>query len=221
MIKFIKGNIFSSYCQTIVNTVNCVGVMGAGIALEYRLKYPMMYEKYQDYCSEGLIKIGSLWLFKHNDSKWILNFPTKDHWRYPTKPEYLIKGLRKFRDTYKKKNIQSIAFPLLGTDKGNFSIDDSKNIMSEYLTDCTISVEIYEYDSSATDSDFENFRKNFNSIGYEKLNHVIKIKPTILEKVNVALSNNKINSYSSICAQKGIGIKTIESLVKYFEKNNV
>ena len=66
MIKFIKGNIFSSSCQTIVNTVNCFGVMGAGIALEFRMRYPKMFNEYKKHCDEKLLKVGSLWLYKHN-----------------------------------------------------------------------------------------------------------------------------------------------------------
>ena len=118
MIKTYKGNLFSSSCQTIVNTVNCVGIMGAGIALEYRLRYPKMYKKYVEYCKTGLIKIGSLWLYKHSDEKWVLNFPTKTHWKYPSKTEYLLMGLDKFIDSYEQKGITSVAFPILGSEKG-------------------------------------------------------------------------------------------------------
>ncbi len=75
-IKIINGNIFTSKCQTIVNTVNCVGVMGAGMALECRLRYPEMHEKYILLCKDKLIDIGLLWIYK-SPEKWILNFPTK------------------------------------------------------------------------------------------------------------------------------------------------
>ena len=79
-IKIISGNIFTSKCQTIVNTINCVGVMGAGIALECRLRYPEMYKKYVELCENREISIGILWLYKSED-RWILNFPTKKHWK--------------------------------------------------------------------------------------------------------------------------------------------
>ncbi len=91
-IKIISGNIFTSQCQVIVNTVNCVGVMGAGIALECRLRYPEMYDKYIQYCLESKINIGNLWIYK-TESRWILNFPTKKHWKNPSKIEYLHAGL--------------------------------------------------------------------------------------------------------------------------------
>ena len=96
------GNIFNTNNQTIVNTINCVGVMGAGIALECRLRYPSMYEKYINLCDQKKFDIGLLWVFRTNDpDRWILNFPTKKHWRHPSKKEYLYSGLRKFIETYK------------------------------------------------------------------------------------------------------------------------
>jgi len=118
-MKTKKGNIFNTNCQTIVNTINCVGVMGAGIAYEFRLLFPELFEKYVNYCKENMIKVGTLWIYKIDKAKlnsqikfeWILNFPTKNHWKYPTKTMYLEKGLQKFLDTYKDKGIKSIAFP--------------------------------------------------------------------------------------------------------------
>ena len=146
-IKYIKGDIFSSKCQTLVNAVNCVGVMGKGIALEYKLRYPKMYLEYREHCKNNLIKIGSLWLYtKQENSPWVLNFPTKFHWRNPSKIEWIELGLRKFVDTYEKKGITSIAFPLLGTHNGGLDKQTVLSLMYEYLGKCNIEIEIYEYD---------------------------------------------------------------------------
>ena len=114
-ITFKKGNIFSSDKQTIVNTINCVGVMGKGVALGFRLRYPEMYEKYRELCKTKQIAIGKLWLYKQSREglQWILNFPTKIHWKYPSKMEYLEAGLQKFVDTYEEKGITSIALSLI------------------------------------------------------------------------------------------------------------
>ena len=80
--------------QTIVNTINCVGVMGKGIALVFKLRYPEMFDKYQELCKSKMIGIGKLWLYKTSESpQWVLNFPTKFHWKYPSKMEYIEKGL--------------------------------------------------------------------------------------------------------------------------------
>lgn len=142
MITVIRGDIFTTQKQTIVNAINCVGVMGAGIAREFKLRYPVMYEKYVELCRNRLIDIGVLWLYRDAD-KWILNFPTKYHWKYGSKIEYLEKGLQKFLDTYKEKGITSVAFPLLGAGCGGIDANLSLTIMKKYLGKCDIDVEIY------------------------------------------------------------------------------
>src|SRR5689334_10996064 len=101
-MRFIKGNIFTTTCQTIVNTVNCFGVMGAGLALECKYRYPDLYLRYKNLCDNKQFTIGQLYLYK-TDGKWILNFPTKYHWKYETKPEYIERGLQKFVKTYSQK----------------------------------------------------------------------------------------------------------------------
>ena len=123
-----KGNIFSSRCQTIVNTVNCVGIMGAGIALECRLRYPQMFEQYAQLCADAKLDIGRLWVYKAPE-RWVLNFPTKKHWRYPSRVEYLHLGLQKFMDTYQTRGITSVAFPLLGAQNGGLQADESLALM--------------------------------------------------------------------------------------------
>lgn len=144
-ITFIEGNIFDTKMQTIVNAVNCVGVMGKGIALEFKIKYPDMYDKYKEICKQKLLNIGTLWIYKtKNNDKWILNFPTKYHWKYPSKIEYIEKGLQKFVNTYKQKGIKSIAFPLLGTNNGGLNKEQVKEIMYDYLKKCEIPIEIYD-----------------------------------------------------------------------------
>ena len=138
------GNIFNSKCQTIVNPVNCVGVMGKGLALEMKNKFPDMFEKYKELCDKNLITIGKLWLYHSNNNQSILNFPTKQHWKNDSKYEFIELGMKKFLDTYQEKQIQSIAFPPLGCGNGKLNKDDVINIMLKYLSKCkNIVVEIY------------------------------------------------------------------------------
>lgn len=141
MIKIIKNNVFTCEAQTIVNTVNCVGVMGAGIALEYKRKYPDMFLKYKSICDKKQLEVGKLWLYK-TEKKWILNFPTKIHWKNPSEIEYLELGLKKFVEEYKDKGITSIGFPLLGANNGGLSIHDSLEVMVKYLKVCDIPIYI-------------------------------------------------------------------------------
>lgn len=214
MIKILIGNIFTTKCSTIVNTVNCVGVMGSGIAYEFRLRYPKMYERYKVICKDNLLKIGTLWIYK-TDSKKILNFPTKIDWKKQSKTEYLEKGLQKFVDTYKEKEITSIAFPLLGASHGGLSQEESLSIMQRYLSKCDIYIEIWYFDPTATDDFFLNYKKYFLSHTDEELVKNLGISVHIVKKIKEALEDPTINSMSSLLNVKGIGGKTLEKSFKF------
>ena len=142
MIEYIEGNIFDSPAQVIVNTVNTVGVMGKGLALSFKQRYPEMFRRYRTVCEKKQLTIGKLMLVYEPDH-WILLFPTKENWRNPSKLEYLEKGLMKFVNTYAEKNITSIAFPRLGCGNGELSWDDVKPLMERYLKPLPIDVYIY------------------------------------------------------------------------------
>lgn len=142
MITYIVGDIFDSPAQVIVNTVNTVGVMGKGLALSFKQRYPEMFEHYKSICEKHMLSIGQLMLFYEEDH-WLLLFPTKESWRNPSKTEYIEKGLVKFVQTYAEKNITSIAFPRLGCGNGELNWDDVKPIMEKYLAPLPIDVYIY------------------------------------------------------------------------------
>lgn len=146
MVKIERGKtIFDSNAQTLVNTINCVGVMGKGIALEFKNKYPAMFDKYKSFCDKGVFKPGVLWIYKAEDGKWILNFPTKVDWRNPSEMSYIEAGLQKFVEIWKEKNITSIAFPLLGCNNGGLNPDEVIPLMEKYLNQCEgLDVTIYD-----------------------------------------------------------------------------
>jgi O-acetyl-ADP-ribose deacetylase (regulator of RNase III) len=211
-LQIIKGNIFNSRCQTIVNTINCVGVMGAGIALEFRLRYPEMYQRYVKICQQNLIQVGKLWIYKTND-KWILNFPTKKHWKYPSKIKYLELGLKKFIDTYEDKKITSVAFPLLGANNGKINPDTSLKIMEKFLSKCTIPIEIYIYSPQESDNLYENFKIVFNSMSAEQIANLIKLNKKYVIKIKEAINNPDINNFSSLASVKGLGLNSLEKAI--------
>ena len=142
MIEYIEGDIFESPAQVIVNTVNTVGVMGKGLALSFKQRYPEMFERYKSVCEKHLLTVGKLMLFYEADH-WLLLFPTKENWRNPSKLEYIEKGLMKFVQTYAEKNITSIAFPRLGCGNGELDWNDVKPLMERYLKKLPIDVYIY------------------------------------------------------------------------------
>lgn len=142
MIKYIKGDIFKSPAKVIVNTVNTVGVMGKGIALEYKNRYPNMFSKYKDLCDKKKLKVGDLMLCNEDDHQ-ILLFPTKENWRAKSKIEYIEKGLKSFVNMYADLGIFSIAFPKLGCGNGGLDWKDVKVLMEKYLQRLPIEIYIY------------------------------------------------------------------------------
>ncbi len=215
-IEHIKGNIFNSKFQTIVNTVNCVGVMGKGIALVHKLRYPSMHDEYKEHCKNKLIKIGSLWLYtKQKNAPWILSFPTKIHWKYPSKIEWIEKGLQKFVETYKKKGITSIAFPLLGTHNGGLDTNEVKKLMNDYLRECDIDIEIYDYDPNAKDDLFASFKEKWLSMDEKTIKADTGIQPQYARKITEIIHSGEINSMISLANYNGIGEKTLEKAFGY------
>lgn len=229
MLTIKKGNIFTTNCQTIVNTVNCVGVMGAGIAYECRLRYPKMYESYVELCKNKKLDIGIIWIWK-SDDKWILNFPTKYHWRYESKEEYLEKGLKKFAETYKEKGITSIAFPLLGASNGGIPEKTSLEIMKKYLEDCEdINIEIYHFDPYAYDDKYLEFKRLWNEIPENKLkkelktlkeneNREIKIKLESLIENGVEKNKWEIEKLNTRLKEKVVSVSIMK---KALENDNI
>lgn len=139
-----QGDIFSSGAHAIVNAVNCVGVMGKGIALSFRRQYPDMYIAYRKQCVEGLLCPGTLHVYKDASGKIIINFPTKCHWKDDADPAYIEAGLTCFLENYRIYGIKSAAFPALGCGLGRLSWAVIKPMMIHYLGQVTIPIEIYE-----------------------------------------------------------------------------
>lgn len=94
-----QGDIFQSQCQVLTNTINCSGVMGKGLALEFKHRYPKMFQDYKKRCSNGEVRPGEPYLYSNNSIR-ILNFPTKDRWQDSSKIEWIEKGLDKLLRYY-------------------------------------------------------------------------------------------------------------------------
>lgn len=189
MIYYIKGNMFDSPAQVLVNTVNTVGVMGKGLALTFKKVYPDMFENYKHFCEHNELTIGKLYLYK-TKGKWILNFPTKTTWRKPSKIEYIEEGLKKFVSTYKSKNIKSIAFPMLGCGNGGLDFENEvKPLMNKYLSTLE-EINIYVYTENIT-----------NFIEHENIDEMKKWLDSNIQNISakefmddlIFYSNGKIN----------------------------
>lgn len=144
MLIYRRTSLLESSAQTLVNTVNCVGVMGKGIAKEFKTRDPQMFDAYKKICDQGLLRPGKLWLWKGSGG-WILNFPTKDHWRNPSKIEWIEEGLKKFVAGYEELGIREISFPRLGCGNGGLNWDDVRPLMERHLHPLHIPVYIHDY----------------------------------------------------------------------------
>lgn len=177
MVEVKIGNIFESKCDTLVNTVNCVGVMGKGIALDFKRRYPDMFYEYVKRCNAGHVNPGRPYLYNNGDGVSILNFPTKVHWRSPSKLQYIVDGLDWFVLNYQKLEITSIAFPPLGCGNGGLSWSIVGPVMFDKLNSLPIHIEIYApFGTSQSELSYE-FLMNNNCIGDVIGNDTLQVNP--------------------------------------------
>ncbi len=147
MIRFVKGDIFKSEAEALVNSVNTVGVMGKGVALQFRERFPENYRLYKAACKRGEVTIGKMFVTNTNslvNPKWIINFPTKKHWMHRSSYSYIEKGLDDLIRVIRELNIKSIAIPPLGAGQGGLKWEKVKEIIKEKLQSLDIDIEVYE-----------------------------------------------------------------------------
>jgi len=121
MIKAVRGNILESRVEALVNTVNCIGRMGKGLALQFKRAFPENFRAYEQACKTGGVRPGKMFVFETGfvgAPKYIINFPTKRHWRDRSRLEDIAIGLQALVDEVTKRDIKSIAIPPLGCGLG-------------------------------------------------------------------------------------------------------
>jgi O-acetyl-ADP-ribose deacetylase (regulator of RNase III) len=141
------GSLFDAGTHAIVNTVNCVGVMGKGIALEFKRRYPEMFKRYAELCKHDMIYVGRTWTWENVGCltpQYIVNFPTKEHWRNPSKLEWIATGLDDLKYRATMIEINSLALPALGCTNGGLRFEDVRALIEEKLNDWEIPVILYE-----------------------------------------------------------------------------
>lgn len=143
MVTVKTGDLFKSSAQTLVNTVNTVGVMGKGIALEFKKRFPEMFADYQQRCERGEVRLGRPYLFKRATSPWILNFPTKQHWRGVSRIADIEEGLRYLTANYRAWGIESLAVPPLGCGLGQLDWRVVGPTLYRGLQSIDVPVELY------------------------------------------------------------------------------
>ena len=138
MISFTQGNLLEADVEAVVNTVNTVGIMGKGIALMFKDKFPANFAAYAQACEHEEVRIGKMFVTENRQlfgPKWIINFPTKTHWRARTKIEWIEEGLEDLVRVIREKNVHSIAVPPLGCGNGGLDWVDVQPLIVDALRD--------------------------------------------------------------------------------------
>jgi O-acetyl-ADP-ribose deacetylase (regulator of RNase III) len=165
MILFRQGNLLEAGVEAVVNTVNTVGVMGKGIALMFKERYPDNFRAYEAACKAGAIQLGRMFVTATGElsgPRWIINFPTKQHWRHPSRPEWIAAGLEDLARVVREKGIRSLALPPLGCGNGGLDWQEIRPLIEAAAAKLP-NVEIIAYEPTAQ---YQNVAKRQ---GVEKL----------------------------------------------------
>lgn len=132
MIRYIEGNILDDDAEALVNPVNCVGVMGAGLAKAFKERFPNTSAWYRKGCDEGKVKPGEVYIIPirlGRNRQWVAHVPTKDHWRDPSRLEWVQGGLDGLADFVREMRLRSVAIPMLGCGLGGLAWSDVRPLI--------------------------------------------------------------------------------------------
>lgn len=145
---FLQGNLFESKAEALVNSVNTVGVMGKGIALMFKDAFPENFGAYEEACKRKEVRVGRMFVTENralDGPRWIINFPTKKHWRQPSKLEWIVEGLKDLRRVIQDYKIRSIALPPLGAGNGRLDWRVVRSEIQGLLGDLEgVDIQVYE-----------------------------------------------------------------------------
>ncbi|WP_028537342.1 type II toxin-antitoxin system antitoxin DNA ADP-ribosyl glycohydrolase DarG [Paludibacterium yongneupense] len=147
MIKFTQGNLLEARVDALVNTVNTVGIMGKGIALMFKERFPENFKRYAAACKIGEVRTGEMYITQVHEldgPRWIVNFPTKQHWRAPSRLEWIAEGLRDLRRFLLENDVPSVAIPPLGAGNGGLNWNDVKPLIKGALEDLDAEIWVFE-----------------------------------------------------------------------------
>ncbi len=147
MIRFIQGDLLQADTEAVVNAVNTVGVMGKGIALAFKHAYPANFAEYESACKAQQVRIGCMFVTESrvpDGPRWIINFPTKRHWRQPSRLEWIEEGLVDLRRVILDCQIRSIAIPPLGCGLGGLDWQQVRPAIAAALNDLDVDIRVYE-----------------------------------------------------------------------------
>lgn len=143
MLKFVSGDLFDYDASVRINTVNCVGVMGKGVALAYKNRYPAMFKEYKAACDDGDVQPGQLHIWKSDDGTVVVNFPTKRHWRQKSLIKDVESGLKALREFLLQQGDVRVTLPALGCGHGGLEWEEVSDLIRQYLSDMPAEVLVF------------------------------------------------------------------------------
>ena len=216
MIKITNSTVFNTGADCIVNTINCVGFMGKGIALEFALRYPQLKEQYIKECRKKQIHTGRVYFYDINGQK-IINFPTKFHFKYPSQIEWIEQGLDYFVDNYKNWDIKSIAFPILGAMNGGLNPKEVEQIMIKYLS--PLDIDVYICHSRLLEGKELEMLTAFKEMPVDEIKKHVRL--TSKQCSEIEKNQKTIKRFFDILDIDGIGIDTYTAIFNLFYRADI
>lgn len=221
MAEFIdrRGNIFLTDCQVITVTVNCEGVMGAGIAHEAKLRWPLMFDAYSTKCSVGELAPGELLVWPGPDAeetRRILCFPTKTTWRQPSRLSYITAGLQQLASQYDDWGVRSIAMPHLGCSKGGLSWSAVRPQITQVLQGCSdLRVELWDFDPAAADPNFDHLVRTIASYDDRAIAELFGLRHAQATALRAAVEDEDVTGLAVLAGARKIGESTLQKVYDY------
>lgn len=210
----LTGNIFSSSAKAIVITVNCEGVMGAGIALDAKNRWPEIYDVYSKRCERNDFHVGEI-MWADSVSKKVALFPSKKLWRAPSKLSYISDGLDTLRSDIDQMSITSIALPHLGCSNGGLTWSEVKPLIVEKLSTIDgLLVELWKFEQNFVDQDFQKFREVFLSLNSKDASSWVSFSKSTEKFIRQVLSESELTNFVQLAEVRGVGKKTLEKIYK-------
>ena len=203
MINITDSTVFNTGADCIVNTINCVGFMGKGIALEFALRYPKLEEEYIAACHKKMVHTGRVYFYEIDGQK-IINFPTKFHFKYPSQIEWIEQGLKHFVENYKAWGIESVAFPILGATNGGLNPKEVEQLMIKYLS--VLDITVYICHSRLLEGKELTMVNAFKNLEVEDLKKYMRL--TTKQVVSLKGVQQTIKRFTDILNAEAIGIDT-------------
>jgi hypothetical protein len=217
-----SGNIFTTSCEVVTLTVNCEGFMGAGIALDGRLRWPQMFEQYAARCASGQMRPGVLdWWGPDARGHRVLCFPTKASWKHPSRIEFVTEGLAALASEYTIQGVASIAMPHLGCSHGGLTWQQVRPLIAEALEPLKeLTVELWEFNPQASDPDYDVLADLLTNRPPTEVGNRLNLDARGVNALIAAAGSPRVVNLASLQNAPGVGEKTLEKVYDFLFRSN-